>query len=457
MILYAPNSIKDIIKGQHKRKNKKPVSDTIYTFDIETTSLFNFEQLRIEPEGLYMDDNWQVFDYSKSKDDYKSIDKIAVPYIWQFSIEDTVYYGREFMDFENVLKEISDPDLTKVIWVHSLAYEFGFLPNILRKYTVKDMLARDIRKPISFYVKELNIEFRCSYMLTNLKLETAAKEYTNLEKKKSLDYDAKVRTPLSTLTPEELEYCEYDCLCLYHVIKDHYLKEYGHIALIPSTSTGEIRKALKEKMGFFYIRKMQNLVPEPKKYLKYMACFQGGYTHANVLNAFKVFRSKEGYKMPSYDIASSYPFIMTCFELPCSEFLTISLKQYKARRNNPKYCFIMRVKLYNVRSKYYNHYLSSSRCLHSTGVIYDNGRIQEAEEIDTWLTSVDMDIVERAYKIERIEYVEILCARQRLLDRKIIRFILDLYKNKTTMKGDEAKAAIYKKSKQYINSLYGCS
>lgn len=457
MILYEKNYLNDICIGSYKKKNKKPVSDTIYTFDIETCSLFNFEELRIEKDGLYFDSCWKVFDYSKPKKEYLDIDKIAIPYIWQFSIEDTVYYGREFMDFENVLKEIADPSLTKVIWVHNLSYEFGFLPNILRKYTIKNMLARDVRKPISFYVQELNIEFRCSYMLTNLKLETAAKEYTNIEKKKSLDYDAKVRTPLSTLTAEELEYCEYDCLCLYHIIKDHYLKEYGHIALIPATATGEIRKALKDKVGFYYIRKMQNLVPEPKKYLKYMACFQGGYTHGNVLNAFKVFRSKNGYRIPSYDIASSYPFIMCCFPLPCSEFLTISEKQYQKRKDNDKYCFIMHVKLHNVKSKYYNHYLSSSRCLSSSGVVYDNGRIQDADLVDVWLTSVDMAIVERAYKIEKIEYIEILCARQKLLDYKVIRFVLDLYKNKTTMKGIPEKEAIYKKSKQYINSLYGCS
>ena len=219
--------INDTIKGLHsKRKNKQKrvYSDTIYTFDIETTSLF------------LLDGEWTVFDYSRPKEDYSHEDTeiIAVPYIWQFGIEDTIYFGRDFMDFESILLQLSDETIRKIIWIHNLQFELQFLENIFEKYTIVDMCARDIRKPISFVIEELNIEFRCSYMLTNLSLEKASQEYTTVEKLHTLNYDNKVRLECSTLTKAELDYCEYDCICLYNIIK-YYKKRYGgHLCNIPT-------------------------------------------------------------------------------------------------------------------------------------------------------------------------------------------------------------------------------
>lgn len=94
-----------------RTKNSKPTADTIYSFDMEVSNLF------------YINGEWRVFDNSLSKTDYKKIKKCSLPYIWQFGINDTVYYGRELMDFEEVLIRISDKNIHKIIWVHNLSYE----------------------------------------------------------------------------------------------------------------------------------------------------------------------------------------------------------------------------------------------------------------------------------------------------------------------------------------------
>ena len=117
-------------KPKRSKRIDKPVSDTIYVFDIETTSLFDFN-------GVY-----KTFDYSKDASFYDGIDKVSLCYIWMFGVNDKVYYGRELRDFEKVLLSISSPDCYKVIWCHNLSYEMCFLMNILEeKYTITDVCA----------------------------------------------------------------------------------------------------------------------------------------------------------------------------------------------------------------------------------------------------------------------------------------------------------------------------
>lgn len=439
MQLYT--SIKDVTIGTYKQpKQRKIFSDTIYTFDIETTSLFDY------------DGHWDVFNYDLPKDYYIGVDKIAIPYIWQFGVEDKVYYGRDFMDFEKVLLKISDPKIIKVIWVHNLSYEFGFLPNILRKYTIENMCARTVRKPISFMVKELNIMFRCSYMLTNLSLEKASEEYTNIEKKHSLDYDAKIRTSKSKLSKTEMEYCEYDIKCLYEVVKYFRKKYKNHVARIPLTATSEVRKELQKHVDYFYMCKQWDLVPTPNMYLRFMACFQGGYTHANILNTGRIF-----HHVKSYDIASSYPTVMCLEKFPCTEFMYIDYDDYMdMKKESERYAFMFHVKLKNIKSRYYNNYIAYSRCesCDTTDMVYDNGRVAKCNELTMWCTDIDLDIIKHNYDIEEIDFLDIYYAEKDYLDIRVILFILDLYQKKTKLKGVVDMVDIYKLAKAYINSLY---
>lgn len=431
--------------AKKSKTGRKIYSDTIYTFDIETTSLFK------------INGEWRVFDYDLDKSEYlhEEHTMMAIPYIWQFGVEDAVYYGRDFMQFEEVLKLISNEILTKIIWIHNASFELQFLQNIFDKYTITDMCARDIRKPISFYVPELNIEFRCSYMLTNLSLEKASEEYTNVKKKHTLDYDGKCRTEKSKLTRQELSYCEYDIICLYNIIK-FYRNRYKHLAKVPLTATSEVRKALQKRVDYSYIKKQWDLVPSNDMYLKLMACFQGGYTHANVLNSGRVFDSAEGYPISSYDLASSYPTVMLLERYPSTPFRMIDYDDYLDLSRGGNYCFIMRLGLHNVKSRYYNNYLSYSRALEvsESNLIYDNGRIQRSDYVELYCTNIDLEIIQKNYQISKIDYIEIYCSEARYLDYRVLRFILDLYKDKTELKGVDEKSELYKKAKAYINSLY---
>ena len=420
-------------KGNKYRKTTV-YSDTIYSFDIEVSNLFFF------------DGKWQVFDKSKPKDFYADVPKIGLPYIWQFGVNRQVYYGRELKDFLKVLQMISSDYIRKIIYIHNLSYEFQFLLNLLDGYTIEKMCCRDIHKPISFLVTELNIEFRCSYMLTNMSLEKAAEEFTSVEKLDTLDYDAYVRTPLTKLSADEMLYAAYDIICVYEIVK-HFRRIYEHVADIPLTSTGEVRREFRKQVDYYYIMKQQKLVPNLKTYMILWACFAGGYTHANILNANRVIK-----RVRSKDIASSYPYCLLC-KLPKTQFRRCLTSEF---RKNENFGYIAYIKFKNVKSKYYTHYMQVSKCISSKHLTADNGRVVSCDYTEMWLTSIDFDIIEKNYSFE---YEIVKCYKSFLdyLDERIIKFILKLYGNKTRLKGIKEKESVYKRDKAMLNSLYGMS
>ena len=374
--------------------------------------------------------------------------KNSIGYIFSFTDNnDTVYYGRELWDFMDVLKSISNDYIRKIIYIHNLSYEFQFLLNLLEGYTIKDMICRDIHKPISFIVDELNIEFRCSYMLTNISLAKAAEEFTSVKKLDTLDYDAKVRTPLTTLDPAEYLYAEYDCICLYNVIK-HFYYIYDHIANIPYTSTGEVRRAFRSEVDHWYIRKMQKLVPTRKTYMILWACFSGGFTHSNIINTGRIIKNAKG-----KDIASSYPYSLLC-KLPKTQFRRCIRSDFM---KNDNYGYIAYIKFYGLKSKYYTHYMQVSKCINSKHLIADNGRVVKCDYTEMWITSIDFEIIQKNYNMHHYEVVECYKSYLDFLDERILKFILRLYGNKTKLKGIKEKEFIYKRDKAMLNSLYGMS
>lgn len=441
MIHYSELQFNDPDVYKRRGKHSKPYSDTIYTFDIETTSLF------------YINDKWQTFDYNLPTEAYKGVNKIGVPYIFMFGVNDVVYYGRNFLDFDIILNKISDPIVYKIVWIQNASFEFGFLPDILDKYTIVNMISRDLRKPISFIIKELNIEIRCSYMLTNLSLEKASEEYTDVKKKVGdLDYNL-ARGTDTPLTSEELNYCKYDIICLYHIIS-YYKNKYGHLCNIPYTATGEARKALNEIIDYSYHLKQWSLVPEYHQYLQLYALFMGGYTHANLLNSNKVFRLKDGTPVKSYDISSSYPASMLFFRYPSTPFKMYTYDRYQQLKDT--HLFYFHVTLTNVKSRYYNHYISDSKAFNKSQTTVDNGRIASAEYLELWVTDVDLDIIKENYDCE-IEYKKIYGSYARYLDKRVLHFLIDLYKGKTSLKNIPEFDEIYRNKKAVLNACFGMS
>lgn len=207
----------------HDIKSTKKIDNSIYTFDIETTSYL-----------ILNDEVISASNYLKlSEEDREKAIPGACMYIWQFSVNDIVYYGRTWQELEQFLIKLEENcNLKKFVFVHNLSFEFQFFSSIFK---IKEIMSRKSRKVMSCKLADFNIEFRCSYYMSNVALMYLP-DLFNLPIKKmvgDLDY-TKLRTSKTKLTNLELGYCEHDCLVVYEYIKKE-IETYGSVNKIPLT------------------------------------------------------------------------------------------------------------------------------------------------------------------------------------------------------------------------------
>lgn len=417
-------------------------AENILTFDIETTSAWRDKSGNIE--GYHP---------GESDEYWNSLESCSLCYIWQFSIDGVVYYGRELREFLNVLKDLPK-DINIIIWVHNLGYEFEFLSNII---TWDKVFARSAHNPIKATCKEFpNIIFRCSYALAGMSLDSWGKQLGVKKLTGHLDYE-KIRTPFTVLTPDELEYCEADCRVVEAGIT-MFRQRYGSLKDIPLTQTGTVRAVVRDLLcdDKDYLRKMRNLLPRTAQMynrLKYV--FSGGYTHANAMKAGEVITGI----IEHYDFASSYPTVMIAEKYPMTPFHWLyNVHEIPDESTFNEYAYMMELRFTGLNSTSENNYISSSKCS-CDGVRnnyeLDNGRIIKADTCTIWVTEQDYITIRKNYEWDGLEVKQVFRSKKEYLPLKFVQYILELYKNKTELKGVAGQEELYNKSKQYINSLYG--
>lgn len=432
----------EVVKSHHKGKDGKykvnKYCNDVFTFDIETTSAF------IE--------NGKVIPYRKglTAEYWNSLEAVALCYIWQFSVNDTVYYGRELTDFKKLLEDLPQ-DLNIIIWVHNLSFEFQFLTNILSWFSV---FARSPHKPMKCTPNEhKHIEFRCSYFLTRLSLATWGKQLGVEKAVGDLDYDI-IRTPLTPMTDTELHYCEQDCLVVYTGIKS-YANKYGTQRKIPLTQTGTVRQVVKDLLTADpeYVKFIKKLVPQnAEEYKMLQDVFAGGFTHANQLYAGKLVDEY----IEHYDFASSYPTVMVAEKYPMSRWYYNGDNTFPDESTFEDMAYIFRLSFNQLNSISFNTYIQASKVT-GRGLSFDNGRILHADTLEMYMTEQDWITIKNNYEWENMEVLEIYRCRKDYLPREFVSYILDLYANKTELKDVEGQEELYLQSKQYINSMYGMS
>lgn len=430
------------ITSHHKNKEGKykttKYCNNIFTFDIECTS-------------AWLEDG-KVIDYraGKSTEYWNNLQPLALCYLWQFSVDGTVYYGRELTEFLNVLNDLPE-GVNIIIWVHNLSYEFQFLCNILE---FDKVFARSPHKPMKATCKQYpDIEFRCSYFLTRLSLESWGKQLGVYKAVGKLDYD-KIRTPLTPLTEDELLYGEMDCKVVDAGIR-YYLKKYKKQRKIPLTQTGTVRREVKDLLTAdkSYVRYIKKLVPksvEEYKRLRYI--FAGGYTHANSLYAGQTVDDL----IEHYDFASSYPTVMIAEKYPMARWYYNGINEIPADNVFEDMAFIFYLEFHDINNMSFNTYIQASKCT-GNGFIYDNGRILHADYMEIYVTEQDYITIRNNYEWKQLIVKRVWRCKKDYLPRAFTNYILDLYANKTELKDVAGKEDLYLQSKQYINSMYGMS
>lgn len=423
---------------------KVQIDKNIYTFDIETTSY-----LILDGKQLSTDKYLEL-----DKKEQERCEFYSTMFIWQFSINDVVYYGRTWQELYDFFEKIEvftySKNVRKIVYVHNLSFEFQFLRNI---FNFKNVLARKSHKVMKCQIEEFNFEFRCTLYMTNLKLEKIPNVYKlDVEKLTgNLDY-FKIRHSDTHLTKKELKYCENDCLVVYKYILEE-LKQYETNKNIPLTSTGHVRRELKEKLSknWEYKSKVKfcyNI--DGHVYNLLVSAFAGGYTHANWIYTDEIIKD-----VSSYDFTSSYPYVMVTHKFPMTPFMKCKLKTKEQMSKN--FAYLIKVRFCNLKCKYYNNFISQNKCTRINGGKYDNGRIIGAKEIEIIVTDVDFNFITKAYKYDKYEILESYFSKYDYLPKEFIDFILEKYVKKTEYKDVAGKEVEYALEKAKFNALYGMS
>ena len=416
----------------------------------------------------------QVF-IENSPEEIEDDTKRGLMYVWQIAINGTVIIGRTWEEFLNLLKEVSDyfdlgEDKRMIIFVHNLAFEFQWLKNLMKWLKV---FAISTRKPI-YALCEMGFEFRCSYILSNLSLANVGESLHKYKVSKAvgdLDYD-KVRHCLTPLTKKEMHYIINDVLVVSAYIKEA-IEDAGDITKLPLTATGYCRNYVrknclvgenKEVQFAKYHEIIKTLtISGIDEYNQMVRAFQGGYTHTSCRHSGHTL-----YNVSSNDLCSAYPAALCLFrDFPMSKGKEVEIHSIEELKHYCElYCVIFDVTFYNIEPKYLNeNYISCSKCgkhglsydkwVNKYNVVTNNGRLVSSDEIETTITNIDYELIEKTYTWSDISIGTCRIYKRGYLPREIIMSILHLFKNKTTLKGVKGQEDFYIKSKQLLNATYG--
>lgn len=391
-------------------------------------------------------------------------------YHWQVCIDGFVCFGRTWKEFLTFLRKMNralknyDEKHKLVCYVHNFSYEFQFLYSWIK---LDDVFSIDKRKPLKAISKDFNIEFRCSYLLSNMNLKKFIENTPNAHYYKGsgdLDYK-KVFTPKTTLTMSELGYCYNDVMGLYEAII--YLLKEDTLVTIPLTSTGYVRRECRNNMRKNKKNRKQflDLKLDDKLYQLCKDAFRGGNTASNRYKTNFI-----NYDVASYDMSSAYPYAMISGLYPITPFQeeTITTLDMLDDYNN-RYCTLAYYSFEKVKLKkgVPFPYIPYSKCIEFIAPSYEgqfkgkeycyNGRVLEADYLKIALTNYDYQIFINQYEYdeENVRVEDFYYSHKGFLPKELTDTVIEFFTLKSQLKGIEEKEYEYMKSKNKLNSLYG--
>ena len=431
--------------------------ETVKTFDFSRVSaLKDLPRPRGNPHGrkAVYKDIICAFDIEASR--LKDIEQ-AFMYIWQFQFgPETTIIGRTWEEFIYMLKQFKKRLHGRYIvaHVHNLSYEFQFLKGIYH-FEPNEVFATDSRKVLKCTMFDC-LELRCSYQHSNMSLDQyLIKMSVEHEKQKGFDYD-KVRYPWDELNASEMLYCINDVRGLVEALTIEMEKDGDTLYTFPLTSTGYVRRDCRAAMDGYNHKQLAAMLPTPQLYILLREAFRGGDVHGNRYFADDILTD-----VSSVDRSSSYPDCMLNKLFPMGEFkgpIYMEFEQMERFIYKYKRALVFRFKVEGIRERnpYAGRpYISFDKCRNVYNYHLDNGRIMDAEYLETTITDVDYRIIKECYKWERCEFESVYYTRYGKLPKQLTDVIRQYYIYKTTLKNVIGKEWQYMKSKGKLNACFG--
>ena len=447
-------------RGNPSKKSDYTYVDIICAFDIETSLIKTGEHRTGGARSGHTVEDYQ-----------------AVMYIWQMQLGlDVTLVGRTWDEFLNTMRDIAgalSAGRRIVFFVHNLAYEFQFLRDQRILGDVLDessVFCVKPRTPVKFLCFDGKVEFRCSYIHSNMSLdEFTDKLHVEHRKLSGDEFDySKLRYSWTPLTDRELEYCVNDVRGLVECLYTECDVDHDNLYTLPLTSTGYVRRDIKrviQELPHGYIHKQ---LPDYPTYKMLREAFRGGNTHASRFVTGRRFDRP----IKCMDFSSSYPNVLLNAKFPITPFREIRegmqdindiIKLMKKGR-----AVLARVALWHVklRDQFWPvPYLTKDKSRNIVNADYDNGRIISADYLETTITDVDLMILLDEYDFTA-EIIEARFASYGYIPDQIREVIREYFCRKTALKLDEKNIidytddiintlVQYTKSKNKLNACYG--
>lgn len=415
-----------------RRDNRRKYKDVICAFDIEATN-------DVESEQAFM-------------------------YIWQFQFgDDITVIGRtwaEYIEFMHRVTEQLKRNEYIVIFVHNLSYEFQFMRGIY-PFETEEVFAVQPRKVLKCEMFH-HLEYRCSYLLTNMSLAAfTAKMGVEAQKLSGEIFDyKKARYPWTELTEYELRYAVNDVIGLVQALKIFIALSDDNFYTLPLTSTGFVRRDVKAAMRHFNKKDLKEMLPDYELFKLLRDAFRGGNTHANRYYADMILDN-----VKSRDFSSAYPSAQINYLFPMSPFIkedpeALTLDRVITKIYRHGRACIMRVRLFDVKLKnklWGFPYLAKAKCENIINCVNDNGRILSADYLETTITDLDFKIIMKEYEFDSVEFTAFYHSRYSRLPKPLRATVQQYFNAKTELKGVTGQELYYMKAKNMLNSVYGMS
>lgn len=461
-----------VSRETYARKNKPSICSDFATLDTETTSIA------------------RLTDWNNTETD------IGFIYLVQLHVSGKNFIFRTIYDFKDaieavVIPQLQEADASVVIYVHNLSFEFQFLKSVI---SIKDVFALKNRRIAKVTAYDGAIEFRCSYLLSNMSLEKFTENYNDEKYRKDkelIDYEVK-RYPWSALSDEIMYYSLMDVITLYQAVLSIMNREGDTLRTIPMTNTGYVRRAcrnacigeyhntrkksvrieMNQRYGI-YKRLFQKCELSLDQYNMCVKAFRGGNTHASRFYADCILEN-----VGSYDFASSYPAVVICSdEFPmgkleeCTDdvqtienllafserfFIIVEVVFESLELKDPYNCsvpYIPAAKVERVGESEYDFISNVSR--ETLDIMNDNGRIIRINKpIRFTFLGVELPIILKQYT-GVMHVTKCYYTVKGYLPDELRKTCFDWYDKKTSLKHVAGMEYEYMKSKNRVNAVFG--
>lgn len=392
---------------------------------------------------------------------------------WGIEFKDYAYVTNKIKEFIELLDDLRrifhlDNDNRLIIYIHNLMFDFAFFRRLLE---IDDIFIYQEHTPL--YVVSRGIEFRCSYILSNERLEKIGEglvKYKAVKKVGDLDYEL-CRCPHTPYTSKEYGYLFGDLDTTLCYIKEIMEQEGNNITRIPLTYTGWVRRDIKEAILNDAIarRLVQGLKLTTEEYFLWKRAFGGGFVHTNQTHeGIHKYQDEENEGITSYDFSSAHP-AAACSEMfPMSNGVKVEWTGDIEEDNKLFYelledfilVFDIEFNEIKIKKNKADEPLNYSKCW---GVfkhkdkpnVYHNGRIVYAKRLCTTMNSIDFRTIEKFYEWDSIKVTNCYYYSKWYLPKVLIEKILSYYTGKTELKGKKGKELEYYQWKKKINAIYG--